>query len=118
MLFMIYTDLLSYLHSKDNFLKQYPKETVYDDDEGYITFCYEIAKKWIINTLPLLSNTSSEKTAGKEDIIYNILGLHNKRGSEYGERDDLIYSVLFALLWNITFLALLWKNGSLWGDEI
>ena len=28
---MIYTDLLSYLHSQDNFQKQYPEEAVYDD---------------------------------------------------------------------------------------
>ena len=81
---MLYTHLLSYLHSQDSFQNQYPKEAVYDDDEGYISFCYEIAKKWITNTLPLLSNTSSENTAAKDEIIYNILELHNKRSSEYG----------------------------------
>jgi tetratricopeptide (TPR) repeat protein len=101
---MIYTDLLSYLHSQDNFQKQYPEEAVYDDDEGYITFCYEIAKKWIINTLPLLSNTSSEKTAAKEDVIYSILGLHNKRSPEYGERDDLIYSYFLHFCGILPFL--------------
>ena len=115
---MIYTDLLSYLHSQDNLQKQYPEEAVYDDDEGYISFCYEIAKKWIINTLPLLSDTSSEKTTAKEDVIYSILELHNKHGSENGERDDLIYSSFFALLWNFAFLAILRKNGATWGDEI
>ncbi|MFY9565763.1 MAG: hypothetical protein WAQ29_05385, partial [Nitrososphaeraceae archaeon] len=88
---MIYTDLLSCLHSQEYFQNKYLKEAVYDDDDKYINFCEEIAKKWIIDTLPLLSDVSSEKIAAKEDTIYNILRLHDKCSFECGERDDLIY---------------------------
>lgn len=110
---MIYTDLLSCLHSQDNFQEQYPKSAVYDDDEGYVTFCEEIAKKWIINTLPLLSDASSDKLAAKEDVIYNILNLQDKCSSECCERDDLIYSYFLYFCGILPFLHFCGKSDLL-----